>query len=74
LDEGSVVDEKLLLGNVKVVVEKVEELLLHEVDLGEGEEGSVSLPMLVLGRRVVEILGGADEGGKEDSVSGAVHA
>lgn len=30
--------------------------------------------MLVLGRSIVEVLGGADESSKEDSMTGTVHA
>lgn len=67
-------DEKLLLGNPEIVVEEVQELLLHEVDFGEGEEGRVSLPVLVLWRRVVEVLGSTDESGEEDSMTSAVHS
>lgn len=44
----------------QVPVEEVEELLLHEVDFGDGEakvgevaDGSVTCPVLVLWRRVV---------------------
>lgn len=42
--------------------------------LSLGEEGGVFRPVLVLWRRVVEILCGDDEGGEEDTVSGARHA
>lgn len=35
---------------------------------------SVSLPMFVLGRRVVEVFGSTDKGGKEDSVTSACHS
>lgn len=34
----------------------------------------VSLPVFVFGRGIVEVFGGADESGEEDSVSGAWHA
>lgn len=40
--------EKLVLVNAEIVVEEVEELLLHEVDFGEREKTSVSVPVLVL--------------------------
>ena len=73
-EEGGKVDHELILLDAEVVVEKVEELLLHEVDLGLGEESSVLGPVLVLGRRVVEVLGGDDEGGEEDAVTSAVHS
>lgn len=66
--------DQFVLCDSEVVVEKVKELLLHEVDLGEGEVSAVFLPVHVFGRRVVEIFGGANEDGEEDSVTGASHA
>lgn len=55
-------------------------MLFHEIDFGEGKaEGVVALdrgvasPVLVLGRGVVQVFGGEDEGGKEDAVNSAAH-
>ena len=73
-EEGREVDHKLILLDTEIVVEQVEKLLLHEVDLGLGEEGTVLGPVLVLGGRIVEVLGSNDERGKEDTVTSAVHA
>lgn len=42
--------------------------------LGSREQASISVPVLVLGARIVQVLGGYDEGSQEDAVSGAVHA
>jgi len=70
---GEVVDELVLL-DAEVVVEEVKQLLLHEVDLGEGEEPGVFLPVHVLWAGIVEVLCGADEDGEEDSVTSALHA
>lgn len=42
--------------------------------LSERENASVAVPVLVLGTRIVEVLGSNDERGKEDSVTSAVHA
>lgn len=67
------VDEDVLL-DLEVVVEEVEELLLHQVDFGEREERRIPRPVLVLWRSIVEVLGSTDEGGEEDSVASAVHA
>lgn len=53
----------------EVVTEEEEELLLHEIDLGDIEQFSVGGPMLILGRRVIEVFGGDDEGGKKDAVT-----
>lgn len=66
--------QQLVLLDSEVVVEQVEELLLHEVDLGLGEEDTVPSPVLVLRRRVVEVLGCDNQGGKEDTMSCAMHA
>jgi hypothetical protein len=66
--------DELRLFDTQVVVEEVQQLLLHQVDLGEREESTVLLPVHVLWRRVVKVLGGTDEYGEEDSVSGALHA
>lgn len=79
--EGLKVVVKILGVDAEVPVEEEEELLLHEVDLGDGEaevvvaaHSAVASPVLVLWGRVVEVLGGKDEGSKEDAVGGALHA
>jgi hypothetical protein len=51
-EEGREVGEQLSLVHAKVEVEEEEELTLHEIHFGAGEEGGVSSPVLVLGRRV----------------------
>lgn len=67
--------------DAEIPVEKEKELLLHEVDLGDGEaevvvapDGAVPGPVLVLGGRVVQVLGGKDERSQKDPVNGATHA
>ena len=72
-EEGFKVDNNLVLGDGEIVIEEVEQLFLHEVDLCLGEHLGVSTPVFVLGRRIIEVLGGDDESGEEDSVSGAWH-
>lgn len=66
-------DHYILLLYPEVVVEEVEELLLHEIDFREGEVHGVTLPVLVAGRSVVEILGCTDKGGEEDTMTSACH-
>lgn len=68
-------DVEFVLTDVEVPIEKVEELLFHQVDFGLGETKSfvcshvrVLSPVLVLGRRVVEELCRQDKSSKEDSV------
>lgn len=72
---------KVLLTDNEVPLEKVEELLLHEVDLSQAEaealvtlDSSVASPVLVLGGRVVERLCGEDKRSEEDAVDSAAHA
>lgn len=65
--------QEVRLFHSEVVVEEEEELSLHEVDFSRGEEGGVASPVLVLGRRVVEVLRSRDQSREEDAVSGAVH-
>lgn len=55
-------------------------MLLHEIDFGQGEaKGLVSLdprvasPVLVLGRRIVQVLRRENKRGKEDSVNRTPH-
>ena len=48
-------------------------LLLHEVDLSRLEDACTAVPVLVLQRSVVDVLGGADESGKEETMSSAWH-
>jgi hypothetical protein len=52
MEEGLEVGEEFRLVHAEVVVEEEEELSLHEVDLGRGEESAVASPVLVLRRRV----------------------
>lgn len=72
---------EVLSVDAKIPVKEEQKLLLHEVDLGEGEakvlvaaNSAVPGPVLVLGRGVVEVLSRKDEGGEEDAVDGASHA
>lgn len=73
---------QVVLGDSQVPLEQEQQLLLHQVDLGAGEAkgvvGGVHVgvvgPVLVLGRAVVEVLGGQDQGGQEDAVGGASQA
>ena len=65
----------------QVPVQQEEKLLFHQVDFGHGKakafiafHSGVPRPVLVLGRGVVEVLGGEDEAGEEDAVDGAAHA
>lgn len=72
---------KILGVDAEVPVEEKQKLLLHEVDLSNGETevvvaaySAVASPVLVLWGRVVEVLGCKDERSKEDAVGGAFHA
>lgn len=80
-EERVEVGVKILRINPEIPVQEEEELLFHEIDFGEGEtkgiialDGGVAGPVLVLGRRVVQVFSGENEGGKEDAVDGAAHA
>ena len=80
-EEGLKVGVQILRSDAEVPVQEEEELLFHQVDFCDGEAKSfvaadcrVSSPVFVLGRRVVEVLGSEDEGGKKDPVNGATHA
>lgn len=65
----------MLVRDAEIPVEQEQKLLLHQVHLLELEEThGVGAPVLVLWRRVVEVLGREDEGREEDSVAGAGHA
>lgn len=73
-EEGLEIVDNLLLGDGEVVVEEEEELLLHKVYLLLGEHLRVAAPMLVLWGRVVEVLGGDNESGQENTVTSAGEA
>lgn len=69
---------EILFGDDQIPFQELQKLLLHQVDLGSREAKwlvssyvGVFGPVLVLGRRVVEELGGKDERSQEDSVDGA---
>lgn len=60
--------EKVFFSYPEIPVEEEKHLLLHKVDLSDGEpkariafNSSVSSPVLVLGRRIVEILSSQDQ-------------
>lgn len=76
--EGVKVVVEIIFADAQVPVKEVEQLLLHEIHFGAGEskrfkaaDVGVLSPVLVLGRGVVEVLGGEDESGEEDAVDGA---
>ena len=54
-------------------IRNVYHLLLHEVDFSCLEHVCNVGPMLILHCRIVEILGGTDEGSKEDSMPSTWH-
>lgn len=79
-EERLQVEVEVILVDAKIPIEEEEKLLLHEVDLGEGKSkvlvaanGAVASPMLVLRRRVIQVLRSQDQGCEEDSVNGAAH-
>lgn len=57
-----------LLIEAKVVVQEEKQLLLHQVDFRAREDDGVGCPVLILRRRVVEVLGADNERGKEDAM------
>lgn len=71
---------EILIGDAKIPVEKEQKLFLHEIHFSDREakvlvpsDSAVSSPVLVLWGRVVKILRGKNEGGKEDTVYRAPH-
>ena len=72
---------EILRVDAEIPVKEEQQLLLHKVDLGDGEakvlvaaDSAVPGPVLVLGRGVIEVLGCKDERGEEDAVNCASHA
>lgn len=72
---------EILRVDAEIPVEEEQQLLLHEVDLGDGEakvlvaaNSAVPGPVLVLGRGVIEVLSCKDERGEKDAVDSASHA
>jgi hypothetical protein len=79
--EGLQVSQEVLLCDTSLPIQEEEQLTLHQVHLGQREAKSleslhsgVPSPMLVLGARVVQVLGSEDERGEEDPVDSASHA
>lgn len=57
----------------QVVVQKVEQLLLHKINLSNIEHYSVIRPVKVLRRRIIQIFGGDNEGGEKNPMACARH-
>jgi hypothetical protein len=80
-EERLQISQKVLLGDTSLPIQQEEQLTFHQVDLGQREAKSfeslhsgVPSPVLVLGARVIQVLGGEDERGEEDPVDCASHA
>ena len=74
IHERSKVGDGFSLVETEVIVQEEQKLLLHEVDLGGVEQLGEACQMLVLRRRVVEVLGGHDQRREEHAVARARHA
>ena len=72
--ERSEVSDSFGLVKAKIVVQEEEQLFLHEVNLGRIEQLGEASPVLVLRRRVVEVLGGHYQRREEHAVARARHA
>ena len=73
-EEGRPDVERSRLIEAEIVVQEVKQLLFHEVDLRSREDDGVGRPVLVLRRRVVEVLGAHDERGEENAMTSASHS
>jgi hypothetical protein len=71
--EGSKESAEFLFVEAQVVVQKVEQLLFHEVDLSDVKHDSVVRPVNVLGRRIVQVFRSDDEGGEKNTMACARH-
>lgn len=72
---------EIVLGHPEIPIEKAEELFFHEIDFGQIEaeaivtlHAGITRPVLVLWRRIVQILRRQDERGEKYSVGGTLHA
>lgn len=74
VQERSEVVHDLSFSDSKVVIQEIQQLLLHQVNFGLTKHLGISTPMLILGGRIVEVFSGDDECSKEDSVSGTWHS
>lgn len=63
-----------LLIRSQIKVEKEQKLTLHQANLLQRKDGSVASPVLVLGRRIIQVFGGDDEGGEEHTMPCRLHA
>ena len=66
--------EDFLFVKPKVIVEEIEQLFFHQVYLGNVKEHGITGPVDILGRRIIEILGGDDQSGKKHSMAGTRHS
>ena len=57
----------------QIVVQKVEQLFLHEVNLSNIKHYSVIRPVKVLRRRIIQVFGGDNEGGEKNPMACARH-
>lgn len=82
LEEEVELAVKVMLDNTKIPLKKEKKLFFHQVDLVAVEAKNISVvlnagvvgPVLILGRRVVEILGGENERSEKDAMGGASKA
>jgi hypothetical protein len=58
----------LSLIETQVIIQQIQQLFLHQVDLRHIEEDSIVGPVAVLWRRVVEIFGSHNQRGEEDAM------
>jgi len=71
--EGGKKRAELLFLEAQVVVQKIQQLLFHEVDLSNVKHNSVVRPVNVLWRRIVQVFRSDDESGEKNPMACARH-
>ena len=79
-EEGLEMGVKILRSDLQIPVQEEQKLFLHQVDLCKREAKAlisshrrIPSPVLVLGGRIVQVLGRQDERGQKDPVNSAPH-
>jgi len=66
--------EEVFLVNPEIEIRQEQELAFHQIHFGRRKEGGIFGPVLVLWRRIIQVLGRDNESGEKHAMPCAMHA